>query len=271
MRAAMVAGTRFEVSLKANVAPLVFRFIPPGEFLMGARGFSPREEPAHRVRIERPFWLGETPVTNEQYAVFHTGAEIPAQTSFSSDPNSPKTMIGWDDAIRFCRWLSRDHQRHFPSGKWLTCLPTEAEWEYACRAGSETEFNTGDGIGALETAGCFGQPFAVGSTGTVGRKSPNGWGLRDMHGCVFECCHDPWVEAGYRDFLDPAIDPGRETRGEELEAWNAGFSQLNRYRVIRGGAWNASAWNCRSAARAHLDTAMRRADVGFRVCMTEAP
>jgi formylglycine-generating enzyme required for sulfatase activity len=209
--------------------------IPAGKFMMG----SPESEwdryanegPQHEVTISKPFYLGVYEVTQEQYQ-----ALMGRNPSYSKGPTNPVELVSWDDAREFCRRLSEKTGRK-------ARLPTEAEWEYACRAGTRTRFSFGDADGALGDYAWYGD--SRGSTHPVGQKKPNPWGLYDMHGNVGEWCGD-W----YGEYTpDSATDPTGPISGSE--------------RVERGGTWGYDPWSCRSAWRGRSGD--RNTGGGFRV------
>jgi formylglycine-generating enzyme len=186
--------------------------IAPGTFTMGAGTEPPKsidlwskrdydESPAHKVRIIQPFYLGATEVTNAQYEQFDPDhKQLRGKDGVSTADDEPVTFVTWHQAVAFCAWLSKKEGKPYR-------LPTEAEWEYACRAGTETPFNTGDTLTAEQAN--IGQVLKDGrpTTVPVGRYKPNAWGLYDMHGNVLEWCldwHGPYV-------ADTQDDPvGRE-------------------------------------------------------------
>ncbi len=118
---------------------MAFRLIPAGRFRMGSRGYDSTEEPVHEVVIPEPFWMAETPVTQAQFALWTQADEIDHKNHFAGHPDHPAENMDWRQAVSFCDWLTRTKRADFPDGFRLACLPTEAEWEYACRAGTETE------------------------------------------------------------------------------------------------------------------------------------
>ena len=121
---------------------MTFRLIPAGSFRMGSRGYDEREEPVHRVLISEPFWLAETPVTQSQFALWTRSAKIEHENHFKGHPDHPAEKLNWEEATVFCAWLTREKSGEFPEGFTLARLPTEAEWEYACRAGtSQSKFS----------------------------------------------------------------------------------------------------------------------------------
>ena len=180
-----------------------FEVIPPVEiqkaalaegkrlsFLMGSRGWEHDEEPRHRVIIPRPFYLGTFPVTQEEFACFRPEH----RNYFHGKPRHPVENVSWDDAHAFLRWLNGN--RKLPGGL-KARLPCEAEWEYACRAGTDTEYYNGDGEGALRQVEWYGESWETGGTHAVGEKNEeHPWGLQDMHGNVWEWCADRFQKEG---------------------------------------------------------------------------
>ncbi len=179
--------------------------------------------------------------------------------------DSPVAQVTWNDACAYCAWLSEQEQRspwYRPDGKggWLIAayangyrLPTEAEWEYACRAGTTTQYSFGDDYAELEQYGWFNKN-AGGMTKPVALKLPNPFGLFDMHGNLYEWCQDfydeKWYEKPLSDRQTPANDPKGPSSGST--------------RVLRGGRWFAGASNCRSAFRDHTSPSNRYSNNGFR-------
>ncbi len=245
--------------------PMVFRRIPAGEFWMGSRGGETDEAPRHRVRIDRAFWLGETPVTRAQYAA----AGLGNPSHFSDRPDHPVADVSWLDAVGYADWLTNTLKETFPPGVSLACLPTEAEWEYACRGGTETDYWSGDGEAALGEVGWYGGNAGDG-THPVGQKEGNAWGLRDMHGNVWEWCEDVYDGQAYRKREDgwKARAWTVEDAGEDAEYFSDDDRDLKRPgRVMRGGSWLDSAWYCRAAFRFGGRPSLRDRVVGFRVCL----
>ena len=226
--------------------------IEPGTFTMGSpkgevgRGSDERQR---EVTISAPYWLAKCPVTNAQYRDFveATGHRAPNRWDDAqfSHPDQPVVGVSWWDASEFCRWIE---------GR----LPTEAQWEYACRAGTTTPFAIGDGNNiSSELANFDGNcPYGDAKKGPslqqpslVGTYEPNAWGLHDMHGNVWEWCLD-WYGA-YQD--GNVTDP-------EGPMFGAG-------RLLRGGAWSWDGRRCRSASRFRFWTGIRIAFLGFRPSM----
>jgi formylglycine-generating enzyme required for sulfatase activity len=229
-----------------EVQGIRLRLIPAGEFLMGSPdsdpNAQPREKPHHAVRITKPFYLGVYPVTQSQYeAVMGSNP-----SHFRGDGNRPVEKVSWHDAQAFCGKLTELAGEQ--SGGLVFRLPTEAEWEYACRAGTSTRYSFGDDVAQLGEYAWF-KENAERTTHPVGQKKANAWGLYDMHGNVFEWCQDPFDDNYY------ASSPSEDPRGPQ---------QASR-RVIQGGSWCSVARCCRAAFR-HADRpAYRYFYLGFRV------
>jgi formylglycine-generating enzyme required for sulfatase activity len=255
--------------------------IDPGEFLMGSpQGEKERksDETQHKVKVTRPFMMGVHAVTRGQFAAFvdEAGYETDAENDgwayawtgskwdkvkgaswrnpgFEQDDTHPVTEVSWNDAGAFVQWLGGKED-----GKGCR-LPTEAEWEYACRAGTTTPFYTGETI-STEQANYNGN-FTYGAgvkgvyrqkTTPVGSFKPNAWGLFDMHGNVWEWCADAYAEypAG------PATGPTGPTPPPQDAS-----------RVLRGGSWDYKPGRCRSAQRLRYAPGNRVNFIGFRVVL----
>ena len=247
----------------------VMALIPAGTFRMGnitgyADGDS-NEIPVHHVTLTRSFLMARTEVTQALYE-----AVMGSNPSYFKGPNLPVEQVTWYDAVEFCNALSHREGLalcYSGSDTNTVCdftangyrLPTEAEWEYACRAGTETDFHTGNMTHpdyspldpALDHAGWY-QGNSGSSTYPVGKKDPNAFGLYDMHGNVVEWCWD-WLERNYYT-TGPADDPHGATSGFR--------------RVCRGGSWMSSASYCRSAFRNSAGPAFRFPLSGFRIVRT---
>ncbi len=257
---------RFVLRWPEHNIEMPFRLIPPGEFRMGSRGIYRDEEPVHLVKITYPFWLGETPVTQAQFAIWSKAGRVEHENGFPGHPDHPAERMTWFDAIRYCEWVARTKRESLPRGFPLVCLPTEAEWEYACRAGTEMDYYTGDGEDALLDAGWYAENSGS-TTQPVGRKVANAFGLCDMHGNVWDWCHDVWDEIAYRQRPDGAHDPGFSERNDE---WIPGVDSMlghSQSRVLRGGSWLGRAFYCRSADRHWFGPFAQFWDLGFRLCL----
>jgi len=249
-------------------------YVPSGKFGMG----SPLDEPhreaqeiLHEVELTRAFYLGTHQVTVGQFRKFVDDAKYRtdgerdgkggwgvnekgslekdgrftwSSPGFKQTNDHPVVLVSWNDAQAYCRWLSKKENKTYR-------LPTEAEWEYACRAGTRTAYSFGDDPQDLGAHGNVGQnKDGFRYTAPVGRFKPNRYGLYDMHGNVWEWCTDGYDSKGYQG--------GRETDPTGPDSAEA--------RVHRGGGWSSSPIRCRSAARVgrHPST-YRGSYLGFRV------
>jgi formylglycine-generating enzyme required for sulfatase activity len=252
--------------------------VPSGEFLMGCpqgEEGDKDERPQHPVSVES-FLMGQTPITQEQWAVVAGWQKVvqdlnPDPSQFKGDPRRPVEQISWRDAIEFCARLRRKTQKDYR-------LPTEAQWEYACRAGTTTPtpFYFGETL-STELANYDGNyTYGPGSKGeyregTTPVKSfpANAWGIYDMHGNVYEWCLDPWHDS-YQDKTQTDSEVWDEEQSAEqylLDENNVIQLLSNqRRRVLRGGSWNYNPRNCRSANR-YWDIPVSRINdlIGFRV------
>ena len=262
-------GERHVIPLGAGVE-LAVRYIPPDEFRMGGRRGRSEEEPVSRVGIARGFWLGEKPVTQAQFRVWTAAKGEEHENEFEDRPEHPAENIEWRQAVRYCHWLGESYAGSFPEGEWLACLPTEAEWEYGCRARSETEYWNGDGEAALAEVGWYGKNSGD-ETHAVGQKPANGFGLYDMHGNVWEWCHDAWDEMAYRKYCDGDESPGGAARAADYAKGIEAMKTDARFRVVRGGSWFGLPAVCRSAGRGWGLPDYRDRYLGFRVCLAPGP
>jgi formylglycine-generating enzyme required for sulfatase activity len=220
-----------------------FVLIPAGSFLMGSPDSTGQvddgEKPQHEVRITKPFYLGKYEVTQEQWE-----AVMGENPSTFKGTDNPVEQVSWEDCQEF---LSRLREKL--DTPWSSCrLPTEAEWEYACRAGSTKKYTFGDEDANLGDYAWFSRN-AGSKTNPVGQKKPNAWGLYDMHGNVCEWCADRYGENYYSQ--SPEKDPTGPIFGST--------------HVLRGGSWTVDASSCRSAARDENSPASRGSSYGFRV------
>ena len=231
----------------------------PGIFQMG----SPEDEKdhdddetQHEVTLTKGFYLGKYEVTQEQWEKV-----MGSKPSEFKGATLPVEKVSWDDAIKFCEKLTQMEKTagRLPEG-WVYTLPTEAQWEYACRAGTTTATAFGDSLSRKQANFNGGYPYggaskgpSLGRTTDVGVYPANAWGFHDMHGNVYEWCSD-W----HGDYPDgSASDPVGPSAGS--------------YRVLRGGSWYGSGLLCRSANRNGDWPVRRNSDLGFRVGFSSIP
>ena len=280
-----------------------FVLIPPGEFLMGSTpeqilqakradrtlkgDLALEEQPQHQVELSRAYYIGAHEVTVGQFKKFvdETGYKTDAETDkrggsgfvgigrtpvqtkttfnwrspgFTQTDDHPVVNVSWSDAVEFCDWLSRVEGKKYR-------LPTEAEWEYACRAGTTSQYYNGDSpervtqVGnVFDSAGRVKFPTSPGAVNSsdgwtftcpVGHYAPNTFGLFDMSGNAIEWCQDWFADEYYA--TSPALDPTGPADG--------------RLRVARGGSWGTVSKLCRSAARMRIAPTLKQCSVGFRV------
>lgn len=245
---------QFGIYASFTVGGVVFpwRWIPPGRFLMGSPinelGHQEDEAPQHWVKITKGFWMGETPVTHSQWKA------IEANESLSFRGNRrPVESVTWYECVDYVRLLNK----LIPELR--AALPSEAQWEYACRSGTSGAFHDGSSCTvpygrdpALDRLGWFDENSDARSH-QVGQKSPNDWGLYDLHGNVWEWCRDAWDGETYQKRGSVDHDPEAP-----LEAGALG--------ILRGGSWYNIAGNCRAAFRGRGARDGRWPYVGFRLC-----
>jgi formylglycine-generating enzyme required for sulfatase activity len=239
-RDAMTAGA----SVTIEALALELRRIEPGTFTMGSAPGTGNddERPATRVTLTKPYWLGKTEVTQAQWR-----AVMGDNPSYFRGAERPVEQVRWSEAMEFCRLLTERERAagRLPAGHIYT-LPTEAQWEYACRAGT-----TGDYAGDLDAMAWYFDNAGL-KTHPVAQKRPNAWGLHDMHGNVYE-----WT-------LDA---PGAYPGGHVTDPAPA----VGRGRIFRGGSNGSIAAICRSALRWPEPGFGRWFDVGFRIALSPAP
>ncbi len=256
-RAKDATGAPQVVKTKTGIEMVV---IPGGFFDMGSRKGASDETPVHKVWVDS-FWMDRFEVVQEQFKKYQI-----SDPSHFKNPKSPLEQINWTDATIYCneRSLAEGLEPCYDEETWQCNfegngyrLPTEAEWEYACRAGTTTKYSFGNDARKLKTYTWFASNSPR-RTKPVGRKKPNLWGLYDMHGNVAEWCNDFYSENYYKN--SPLRNPGGPAKGME--------------RVLRGGAWNSTEDNLRSSCRASDpsidDTCLASDAIGFR-CVKNAP
>jgi uncharacterized protein (TIGR02996 family) len=227
--------------------PLVGSFVPPGSFLMGETEYS-AEKPVHLVTLTAGYFLGVHPVTQTQWK-----AVMGTAPSFFKGPNRPVEQVSWEQCQDFCAKLTA----HL-SGRGVVGLPSEAQWEWSCRAGTTTHFHFGD-VPSTKQFNYSGSLTWNGSkkgenrmaTTDVGSFPPNMWGLFDLHGNVWEWCVDAF---------------GPYTGDERTDPIGMSKDSGNSPRVLRGGSWYGNPQDCRAAYRYGVAPAGRNQHIGFRVC-----
>jgi formylglycine-generating enzyme required for sulfatase activity len=228
-------------SLSKTIKSIEFVRIPAGEFLMGSpsneQGRWNAEGPVHKVSIKKSFCLSKYPVTQKQWI-----AVMGYNPSYFKGEERPVENVSWDDAQEFIRKLNQIEEKDNHR------LPSEAEWEYACRTGKTTRYSFGDDESKLGDYAWY-YKNSGSETHPVGLKKPNAWGLYDMHGNVWEWCQDMWYE-NYK---------GSPSDGK---AWE---DESSFYRVFRGGALDINARDCRSASRNRGVPTFRSNFLGFRL------
>jgi len=254
----------FEIKLDGFPLPLKFVRIPAGEFVMGSNEGFPDELPVAAVRIEKPFYLCTTEITLGQYRLFDPGHENgvydrrgkdqSVRGFYQNNPFFPVIRVSWKQAMAYCKWLSKETGRN-------VTLPTEAQWEWAARAGTSTEhsftenpgeysnFAAREYGGQLQKTGHYadGAPHLA----PVGRYKPNPFGLLDMHGNAAE-----WTRSGYK----PYPYNGKDGRNNDNPVGK---------KAVRGGSWNSLPKHATSACRLGYPAWQGPFDVGFRVMIEE--
>jgi formylglycine-generating enzyme required for sulfatase activity len=227
-------------------------YINAGTFLMGGQDNSTRSKTVP-VRIEEGFWMSVHPISQIQWRIVSAMPGIerpldPAPSKFNGSMNLPVESVSWREAVEFCDRLSRFSGWHYR-------LPSEAEWEYACRAGTATRFSFGDRISKNQMNFAGEQ---INRTSTQGCFPPNPWGLFDMHGNVWEWCAD---SACVEPLSDVIKDQTPFTRPHQDHKYTQ--------RMMRGGSWQAMATDCQADSRDGEHPDFRHPSVGFRVVCRE--
>jgi formylglycine-generating enzyme required for sulfatase activity len=262
-----------------NIIGMKLVLIPKGTFMMGSPKTEKgrvQDETQHQVTISKDYYLGVTEVTQEQYEkVMGTNpSNFQGNKIEGSSSNHPVDRVSWEDAVEFCKKLSELPEEK-GAGR-VYRLPTEAEWEYACRAGSKTAYSFGDNSRDLGNYAWFGNNSgskeldsaailkdtpqrymdtlvsARCATHPVGEKKANAWGLYDMHGNVWEWCSD-WYGGYPKGAVSDPVGPIQGSR-----------------RVDRGGSWLLEAARCRLAIRFRRLPSVREYDLGFRVALSSS-
>ena len=265
-----------------NSIGMKLTLVSPGTFLMGSNvktKIPGTTTPIHEVTLTHPFHLGVYEVTQEQYEQV-----MEKNPSSSKSHRNPVDSVSWFDAVEFCKQLSA-MPKEKSAGR-IYRLPTEAEWEYACRSGTSTDYcfgneasklveyawfvgNSGDAVIDFQTLGPFEKIRALSSNQNrphpVGEKKTNAWGLHDMHGNMWEWCQDHYAQyraGAVTDPINPAPNTAREASANPINRL------LDQGRVVRGGGWRVYAAGCRSTYRNSNDPSLRGPVNGFRVAMS---
>ena len=224
--------------------------VNPGDFVMGSpaseTGHDPSESPQRKVHVGRAIFMGKFEVTQGQYqAVMGLN-----QGTFKEDPRRAIDNISWTDGVKFCKYVSERTGR-------TVRLPTEAEWEYACRAGSDTAFAFGDTLRAQDAVFNWSKVDAAAGKpdrpAVVDTTRPNAWGLYGMHGNVWEWCQDAFADGYAAHSGTQAAVPAANPQSAEVDY------------VYRGGSWRSGPAECRSAVRFAGSGELRSDVMGFRV------
>jgi len=233
------AGNVMSIKLPGGVV-MKFCYCPPGSFQMGSppdeMDRQGNENPV-KVQLSNGFWMARTECTQAQWV-----AVMGNYISWFKGDTLPVDQVSWDEAQQFITKIN--DAKTLPAG-WKAALPTEAQWEYACRAGTKTAYSFGQRL--KDKQANFGK--ALGKTRAVASFAPNAWGLYDMHGNVFEWCAD-----GYGEQLPGGTDPLGETSGTD--------------HALRGGGWRDPAGYCRSASRTYSKPTSKYYNIGFRVILS---
>jgi uncharacterized protein (TIGR02996 family) len=254
------AGVKPVVPQLVNSIGLRLCLLPAGRFRMGSPQGSRhrRDEPAHEVTLTRPFYLGAFLVTQAQYklvmgnnpSAFSPEGQYREKVAGLDTSDFPVEQAIWEEATEFCQRLTQREAKDRPG--WAYRLPTEAEWEHACRAGTTTAFHSGASLSMYQAngdAGRKGRRKALGRPSAVGSYRPNAFGLYDMHGNVWEWCSDWFGQYKPEPRTDPRGPSG--TYG----------------RTCKGGSWRYDASCCRAANRSGTTVTLRSDILGFRVAL----
>jgi len=263
----MLAGSRFHGSRPGEariVEDVEMRWCPDGYFRMG----SPTTEPDRRpdetqvdVKINHGFWIAKYEVTQGLWK--RVMKKLPGELSAGAGDDFPVYNVNYAEAEAFCKVLTRQWQSSgdIPA-TWEFRLPSEAQWEYACRAGTKTATSFGDQLSSLQANFNGDIPYngaekgpSLGRTQKVGSYPANAWGIHDMHGNVYEWCRD-WYHARLPGGTDPDLSSAKSTADRNSDGTVS--------RIRRGGCWSDEGWSCRSAFRLKFEPERRSDHIGFR-------
>jgi formylglycine-generating enzyme required for sulfatase activity len=249
----------FEKVFKVDDLEISLGWVEPGEFLMGSpenEQYRRHWENQHKVTITQGFWMGTHEVTQKDWV--EMGME---NKSYFKGEQRPVGKVSWEDAVAFCEKLNHKFaiNKTLPEG-YLFRLPTEAEWEFCCRAGTTTASAFGDAMSSEQANFDGRSPLGNAPKGVnrkqpmpVGSYPPNAWGFYDMHGNMWEWCMDPWQNLPTGSMHNP------------LPLASVADS---RYRVAKGGSWYVKGWECRSTSRSALKPSIRyNTGIGLRVTL----
>ena len=250
-----------------TIAGVRLCWCPPGRFTMGSPPSEPERRPGEdrvEVRLTRGFWIGKYEVTQGDWKRIVGELPGPPTAELPAGDDLPVGNVNFAEAEAFCRRLTELGRKSgdLPEG-WEFRLPTEAQWEYACRAGTTTATAFGDSLSRTQ-ANFQGKPYNGGAdegpslkrAARVGSYPANAWGIHDMHGNTFEWCRD-WYHPKLPGGNDPDLYSARQTTSRNRDGTVS--------RVRRGGAWTDDGWPCRSAFRLRFEPERRYDHIGFRV------
>lgn len=261
---AVPAFTDAKAGDEREVAGIKLCWCPPGKFTMGSPAGEAERRPGEarvEVTISKGFWTGKFEVTQGQWK--RVIGEFPGKLNVGEGNDFPVYAVNFAEAEGFCRNLTEMARMSGDLPKeWEFRLPTEAQWEYACRAGTTTATSFGDKLSSQQT-NFQGKPYngaedgpSLKQTAEVGSYPANPWGLHDMHGNVFEWCRD-WYHTRLPGGVDPDLYSARTTATVNRDGSVS--------RVRRGGCWADEGWPCRSAFRLRFEPERRHEHIGFRV------
>lgn len=255
-----------------NSVGMKLALIPAGKFMMGSPLDEVERDPEellHEVTISKPFYIGVFEVTQAEYEKV-TGKKPPAlfTKERGGGPNHPVEQVAWGGAVAFCQTLNDLAPERQANRRYR--LPTEAEWEYACRAGTQTPFHFGKSLSSKQANFNGNYPYGdaakdvnMRATAKVGSYPSNAFGLYDMHGNVSEWCGDFYDPDYYK--AGPKTDPPGPDKGVIKTSFQDKFSKDEFFRVVRGGCWLDEARGCRSAYRSRFQPTDPYRIIGFRV------
>jgi formylglycine-generating enzyme required for sulfatase activity len=251
-----------------EIAGIKVRWCPPGRFIMGSPPGEPERRPGEdqvEVTLTRGFWTAKFEATQGQWKRVMGRLPGPLTAELPEGDDYPAGNVNFAETEAFCRKLTElGRQSGSLPANWEFRLPTEAQWEYACRAGTTTATSFGNGLTSKQ-ANFKGKPYNGGEPGPslgvaakVGSYPANAWGLHDMHGNIYEWCRD-WYHAKLPGGVDPDLYAAKDTAAPNR---TGDFS-----RSRRGGAWTDDGWPCRSAFRLRFEPERRYDHIGFRVVL----